>query len=355
MRGITRRELLRLGGTTAGMAALMTLLGCSTRPNDNDATPVAEPASEPTSEEVLEPARDWESHEGGGPVVYFTPNISPAGLVAAYEALGTQLPGKVGVKISTGQGEHSNYLRPEFIADLVHLVDGDIVECNTAFSGSRGITESHLRIIEQRGFPSVANTVILDGEADMEIPVANGRHLQGNLVGARLDDYSGHLVLSHFKGHVNGGFGGAIKNMSIGYASKAGKSRIHTAGAHDSEWLSYGGAEQDDFLESMAEAAKSVVDHVGAENIAYVNVMNRLSVDCDCDPNPREPTMADIGILSSLDPVALDCACADLVYAASDGADLVGRIESLNGWHTLEYGEQIGLGSMGYTLVALDA
>ena len=352
MAALTRREVIQLGTAAAGLAVLAPILGCASEEKApeqaaDEATKPQEAAPEEASEDTAEES------VASGPAVYFTPDISPAGLVAAYQALGITLPGKVGVKISTGQGAHSNYLRPEFIADLVHLVDGDIVECNTAFEGSRGITESHLRVIEERGFPKVANTVILDADADIELPVEGGRHLKGNLVGAKLDDYAGHLVLSHFKGHVNGGFGGAIKNMSIGYASKAGKSRIHTAGAWDSEWLSHGGAEQNDFLESMAEAAKSIVDHVGSPNIAYVNVMNRLSVDCDCDPNPREPTMADIGILSSLDPVALDCACADLVYAASDGTDLIERIESLNGWHTLEYGEQIGLGVMDYTLVTI--
>ena len=354
MKELTRREVINLGTAAAGLALLAPVLGCAA---DVDKDAVIPASPDAPADSVPEPAEasgvTQGAHATGGPSVYFTPDISPTGLVAAYQALGIELPGKVGVKISTGQGSHSNYLRPEFIADLVHLVDGDIVECNTAFEGSRGITETHLKVIEERGFPKIAKTVILDAESDIELPVEGGRHLTGNLVGAKLDDYAGHLVLSHFKGHVNGGFGGAIKNMSIGYASKAGKSRIHTAGAWDSEWLSHGGAEQDDFLESMAEAAKSVVDHVGKDNIAYVNVMNRLSVDCDCDPNPREPTMADIGILSSLDPVALDCACADLVYLASDGADLVERIESLNGWHTLEYGSQIGLGSMDYTLCVL--
>ena len=353
MKELTRRDVLRLGAAAAGLTALAPILGCvpggsGKAPESAGISSAAESVASTSSVSSSAAARG-----GSGPTVYFTPDISPAGLVAAYGALGIALPGKVGVKISTGEGDRSNYLRPDFIADLVHLVDGDIVECNTAFDSTRGNTDSHMQLIERRGFPIVANTVILDGDADVELPVTGGRHLRGNLVGAKLDDYSGHLVLSHFKGHVNGGFGGAIKNMSIGYASKAGKSRIHTAGAHDSNWLSYGGAPQDDFLESMAEAAKSVVDHVGPANIAYVNVMNRLSVDCDCDPSPREPTMADIGILSSLDPVALDCACADLVYAASDGADLVARIESLNGWHTLDYGEQIGLGSKDYALVAI--
>ena len=289
------------------------------------------------------------------PIVYMTTDISPEGLIAVYEALGRSADGEnVAVKISTGEGDaQNNYLRPELIGDFVQSIDGTIVECNTAVGGRRSSTAMHYQIAEDHGFTAIAPVVIMDETDDMEIPVTGGRHLQSDRVGAHFADYDFQVVLSHFKGHLNGGFGGAIKNMSIGYASSAGKNRIHTAGAADTAWLSFGGAAQDDFLESMAEAAKAVADYCG-DNILYINVMNRLSVDCDCMANPREPTMADIGILASLDPVALDQACVDLVYAAPDGQALVQRIESLNGQHTLDYGQEIGLGSKDYILINID-
>ncbi len=288
------------------------------------------------------------------PVVYFTSDISPEGLSAVYNALDRKAVGNnIAVKLHTGEGEESNYLRPELIKDFVQGLDATIVECNTAVGGRRAGTAMHYQVAQERGFTAIAPVVILDENGSMELPVQNGKHLSGDLVGEHFADYDFYVVLSHFKGHLNGGFGGAIKNMSIGFASSAGKNRIHTAGECDTAWLSYGGADQDDFLESMAEAAKAVSDRCG-DNILYINVMNRLSVDCDCDPTPREPTMADIGILASLDPVALDQACVDLVYAAPDGQDLVARIESLNGQHTLDYGQEIGLGSREYDLVRLD-
>ena len=291
----------------------------------------------------------------GHPVVYFTSDISPEGLVAVYEALGRSADGhNTAVKISTGEGDtQNNYLRPELIGDLVQMINGTIVECNTAVGGRRSSTALHYQVAKDHGFTDIAPVVIMDEYDDMEIPVTGGKHLTSDLVGAHFADYDFQVVLSHFKGHLNGGFGGAIKNMSIGYASSAGKNRIHTAGATDKAWLSFGGAEQDDFLESMAEAAKAVSDYCG-DNILYINVMNRLSVDCDCMANPREPEMADIGILASLDPVALDQACVDLVYAAPDGQSLIRRIESLNGQHTLDYGQEIGLGSKEYILVNID-
>ena len=327
------------------MVLLISLLmfGCSSKENGNPA-PVEEPA-------VSDQAETLNSEEA---LVYFTADISPEGLMAVYEALGKKADGgNTAVKISTGEGTESNYLRPELIKDLVHSVDGTIVECNTAFSGRRANTALHYQVAEDRGYTAIAPVVIMDENGDMEIPVNGGKHLKADLVGKHFPDYDFYVILSHFKGHLNGGFGGAIKNMSIGLASSAGKNRIHTAGGRDSAWLSYGNIEQDDFLESMAEAAKAVADYCDGD-IIYINVMNRLSVDCDCDPTPREPTMADIGILASLDPVALDQACVDLVYAAEDGQDLVARIESLNGQHTLDYGAQIGLGTKNYQLVNLD-
>ena len=288
------------------------------------------------------------------PIVLFTSDISPTGLNNIYKALGREAKGNnVAVKISTGEGKESNNLKPEFIGDFVKQINGTIVECNTAVGGRRANTMRHYQLAKEKGYNDIANVVIMDDEKDIEIPVVGGKHLKNDLVGGHFTDFDFHVVLSHFKGHLNGGFGGAIKNLSIGYASSAGKNRIHTGGKSDSAWLRFGAAEQDDFLESMAEAAKAVVDYCN-DKIIYINVMNRLSVDCDCVPTPREPTMADIGILASLDPVALDKACVDLVYAAPDGQDLINRIESLNGTHTLDYAEEIGLGSKTYSLINID-
>ena len=287
------------------------------------------------------------------PTVYFTEDISPEGLSAVYNALGRKAEGEnVAVKLHTGEGTASNNLEPDLIKDLVQGIDATIVECNTAAGGKRANTAMHYQVAEERGYTAIAPVMILDENGSIELPVENGKHLTTDLVGEHFGDFDFYVILSHFKGHLNGGFGGAIKNMSIGLASSAGKNRIHTAGLKDAGWFSYA-AEQDDFLESMAEAAKAVADSCG-ENILYINVMNRLSVDCDCDPTPREPTMADIGILASLDPVALDQACVDLVYAAPDGQALIDRIESLNGQHTLDYGQEIGLGSKDYDLVKID-
>ena len=323
---------------------VLALTGCGEKKTDELAE---EPVKVGSAAHVPDPDED-------SPVVYFTSDISPAGLEAVYNALDRAASGEnVAVKLHTGEGTDSNYLRPELIKDFIQGLGADIVECNTAVGGRRASTAMHYQVAKDRGFTDIANVVILDENGSIELPVTNCVHLKGDLVGAHFNDYDFYVVLSHFKGHLNGGFGGAIKNMSIGFASSAGKNRIHTAGARDTAWLSYGTVEQDDFLESMAEAAKAVADCCG-EHILYINVMNRLSVDCDCDPTPREPTMADIGILASLDPVALDQACVDLVYAAPDGADLVARIESLHGQHTLDYGEEIGLGSRDYQLVDLD-
>jgi uncharacterized Fe-S center protein len=284
------------------------------------------------------------------PTVYMTTDITPAGLMAVYEALGRKPAEgqKVAVKITTGEGVNSNHLRPDFIKDLVSAVNGDIVECNTAYGGSRASTAMHYQVARDRGYTNIATVVIMDESATMDIPVRNGRRLNINRVGARFADYQFHVVLSHFKGHAMAGFGGALKNMSIGYGSTAGKCRIHTGGASStSPW----GGDQNTFLESMAEAAKSIVDYAGNENYIYINVMNRLSVDCDCDANPAHPTMADIGILASLDPVALDKACLDLVDAAPDGNDLRRRISSQNGKLTVTHAAEIGLGSLEYELV----
>ena len=286
------------------------------------------------------------------PIVYMTTDISPEGLMAVYEALNWAPTGNVAVKLSTGEPPASNYLRPELIADLVQSVNGTIVECNTAYGGSRAETAMHYQVAEDHGFTAIADFQIQDENGSMTLPVEGGTRLTENYVGAAFADYDSYLVLSHFKGHSMAGYGGAIKNISIGLGSSEGKAWIHSGGtSRTNPW----GGEQDAFLEAMAEAGKSVSDYLGnGERIVYINVMNRLSVDCDCDGNPAEPDMHDIGILASTDPVALDQACIDLVYAAEDGQSLINRIESRNGLHTLEHAEAIGLGSRIYELVSID-
>jgi hypothetical protein len=242
-------------------------------------------------------------------------------------------------------------LHPEFIGQLVEDVKGTIVECNTAYPGRRADTESHQRAIEEHGFTAIAPTDIMDADGDMSLPIVGGKHLDEVLVGSHFADYDFVINLAHFKGHAMGGFGGVLKNMAIGIASKKGKSLVHSAGT---QTTGFGmGTPQDDFLESMAESAKGIADYMG-ENILYIDVMNNLSVDCDCDSSPAEPTMKDIGILASLDPVALDQACVDLVYAAPDGEDLIERMESRNGVHILEHAEEIGFGTRQYELISID-
>lgn len=238
----------------------------------------------------------------GTPVVYMTREITPEGLMAVYQALQWEPQGRVAVKLSTGEPPASNYLRPELIAGLVQSLDGTIVECNTAYGGSRAETAMHYQVAEDHGFTAIADFQILDEEGSMTLPVQGGTRLSENYVGAAFEDYDSYLVLSHFKGHSMAGYGGAIKNISIGLGSSEGKAWIHSAGSSlTNPW----GGDQDAFLESMAEAGKSVSDYLGNQ-IVYINVMNRLSVDCDCDGNPAEPDMHDIGILASTDPVALD-------------------------------------------------
>lgn len=286
------------------------------------------------------------------PTVYMTTDISPTGIMEAYKALNWQPSGNVAVKLSTGEAGNTHYLSPDLIKDLVQLVDGTIVECNTAYGGSRASTAMHMQVAKDHGFTDIANVDIMDADGYIGIPVEGGTHLTENLVGANFENYDSFLVLSHFKGHAMGGFGGAIKNISIGIASSNGKNRIHTAGASDTSFM---GGDQDAFLESMAEAGKSISDYLeNGQKIVYISVMNHLSVDCDCDGNPAEPDMHDIGILASTDPVALDQACVDLIYSADDGQSLINRIESRNGIHTLEHAQAIGLGNREYNLVSLD-
>lgn len=283
------------------------------------------------------------------PVVYMTSEISADGLVNIYNALGASPSGKIAVKLSTGE-PGSNYLRTDLIGDLVKSFnDPTIVECNTAYGGSRSNTAMHYQVAKDHGYTDIANVDIMDENGSMTLPVTGGDNLTENYVGENFANYDYFVVLSHFKGHAMAGFGGAIKNISIGIASSEGKAHIHSGGTGGSMWS----GEQDAFLESMAEAGKSVVDYLH-RNILYINVMNRLSVDCDCDGSPSEPDMHDIGILASFDPVALDQACVDLVYSAADGQSLIKRTESRNGIHTLEQAEKIGLGSRAYDLVRID-
>ena len=284
--------------------------------------------------------------------VYFTKEISPAALERIYQALGTQLRGKVAVKISTGEPGGHNFLQPALIAPLVQQLSGTIVECNTAYEGRRNTTDEHWKAIQEHGFPDIAPCDIMDEEGEMPLLVTNGTHLSENFVGSHLAGYDSMLVLSHFKGHLMGGFGGALKNISIGIASSHGKAHIHGVGVPEEMWT----ADHDSFLECMADAAKSVVEYLGRRNMAFVNVANRLSVDCDCDSNPHEPEMADIGIFASLDPVAVDQASVDAVYASPDPgkAALIERMESRHGIHTVETACALGVGTREYELISLD-
>ena len=306
-------------------------------------------------EEIAEDVEDTEAGEEAGAApakIYFTSDISAQGLLRIYEALGWEPGGKCAVKISTGEPPASNYLRPELIVDLVQRVDGTIVECNTAYGGSRASSAMHRQVAEDHGFTQIAEFDLMDEEGDTEWPVADGIRLDRIIVGSHAENYTDWVILSHFKGHAMAGFGGAIKNVGIGISSARGKVLVHSAGTRTSGSIMH--SEQDEWLEALAEMVKGFRDHVGEEHIIYINVMNRLSVDCDCDGNPAEPDIHDIGILAGFDPVALDQACVDLVYQAEGNASLVNRIESRNGLHTLEHGQEIGLGSRTYELVSID-
>lgn len=348
---------------TAFVLLLCLLTGCSksgttgmeTSSTDRHITdPVRSPAGSPAAQTVEETERiNMETDETKEtPAVYMTTDISPEGLKKVYDALGRNLTGNVAVKLSTGEAGGSYYLSPDLIKELVQSVNGTIVECNTAYGGSRANTAMHRQVAEDHGFTAIANVDIMDENGSMSIPVTGGQNLTEDLVGANLKNYDSMMVLSHFKGHAMGGFGGAIKNISIGVGSAEGKLLIHSGGKSRNSW---GGGSQDAFLEAMAEAASAVIDYMGEENMLYISVMNNLSVDCDCDSSPAEPDMHDIGILASLDPVALDQACVDLVYAAPDGDSLIERMESRNGIHTLEHAELIGAGSRSYELISMDS
>jgi len=310
----------------------------------------AAPAPEATEEPLTFPGPE-DAVGSGLPKVYMTEEITAESLIEVYKALGATPQGKIAVKLSTGE-PGSNYLRTDLIGDLVTSFDSPtIVECNTAYGGSRSNTAMHYEVAAEHGYTDIASVDIMDEDGSMTLPVIGGDNLTENYVGSHFANYDYFVVLSHFKGHSMAGFGGAIKNISIGIASSEGKAHIHSGGTGGSMW----GGDQDAFLESMAEAGKAVSDYLdNGQRILYINVMNRLSVDCDCDSSPTEPDMHDIGILASFDPVAVDQACIDLVYNAEDGQSLINRIESRNGLHTLEQAEKIGLGTREYELVRID-
>lgn len=306
--------------------------------------------------QAQEPSTKETTGNAGLPKVYFIKEINPENLVKVYEALGRKAEGKVAVKLSTGEPGGHNFLQPALIAPLVKEVNGTIVECNTAYGGGRANTEAHLKAAADHGFTAIAKVDIMDADGEVSLPVKGGKHLKEDFVGKNYLNYDFTVVLSHFKGHAMGGFGGAIKNISIGIASSGGKAWIHSAGTTKDVGKVWGNLPpQDDFLESMTEAAKAITDHCG-DKILYISVANNLSVDCDCDSSPEDPKMGDIGILASLDLVALDRACTDLVRSSKDHGKihLIERIDSRHGMHTLDYAEQLGMGSQKYELVEIN-
>lgn len=280
--------------------------------------------------------------------VFFSKEITPEKVVEMYKLAGKELQGKVAVKLHSGEEGNQNFLRPDFWKPVIEYVDGTVVECNTAYEGSRNTTEKHLKTLEKHGWSKYFNVDLLDAEGpDLELSIPKGKRIQKNYVGKDIVNYDSMLVLSHFKGHPMGGYGGAIKQLSIGVASSFGKAYIHGAGEPEKIWTS----DHNSFLESMADAAMSVIEYFKG-NLVYVNVMKNMSVDCDCCAVAEDPCMKDIGILVSLDPVAIDQACLDLVYASDDpGRDhLLERIESRNGVHTIEAAAALGYGSREYEL-----
>ncbi len=291
--------------------------------------------------------------------VYFTPTITSDSLIAIYRALGVELPGKVGIKVSTGERGAKGYLKAALIAPLIQQLQGTIIECNTAYAGARNTVADHLVVAQEHGFTNFAEVDIMDADGEMKIPVNAGKHLKYNLIGTHFDRYDSILNLAHGKGHAMGGFGANLKNQSIGIASRNGKAYIHTAGAtEDPDELWNKLPEQIDFIESMAEAATAVADYLQAQHkpIAYITIMNMLSVDCDCDAHQSNPIMADLGIVASLDPVANDQAFVDMIWQSSDpGAEkLRERIDRQLGREILPYAESLGLGTRSYELINID-
>jgi uncharacterized Fe-S center protein len=334
---LDRREFLKALGVGVGAAAICSV-GCAHGANDET---IPEPDPNPTP------------GNGEKSLVYMTQSITSAGLIAAYKATGSEVEGRVAVKISTGEPGGHHFLSPDLIRDLVQSVNGTIVECNTAYGGRRSSTASHKQAAAAHGFTAIADVDIMDEQGAISLPVTGGRRLTENFVGSHFANYDSFLVLSHFKGHAMAGFGGALKNISIGIASTEGKCLIHTGGrSRTSPW----GGEQTAFLESMAEASQAVISRLNGK-ILYVNLMNNLSIDCDCDSSPAAPELDDIGILASTDPVALDKACVDLIYAADAqrSASLRRRIESQRGTVVLTHAESLGLGNQQYEIVNIDS
>ena len=282
--------------------------------------------------------------------VYFTKNITPESVIKIYEAFGVELPGKVGVKVHSGEVGNQNFIKPQFWKPMIDKVKGTIIECNTAYEGKRNTSEAHWETMKLHGWTDVAKVDLMDEEGEIALPIKNGKHIKTNYVGNHLKNYDSILVLSHFKGHPMGGFGGALKNISIGIASSYGKTYIHGVGKPEDFWTS----DHDSFLEAMADAAKSVVEYFKG-NMAFINVMCNMSVDCDCCAVAADPKIGDIGILASLDPIALDQACVDLVYKSEDEgkSHLIERMESKNGIHTVEAAADLGFGSREYELIKL--
>lgn len=293
--------------------------------------------------------------------VYMTTEISPESLIRIYEALGVKAEGRVAVKISSGEAGGDHYLHPELIGPFVKHVNGKLVECNTAYPGSRMLTEDHLKTIEEHGFNTIGGVDIMDAEGDMRLPVRDTTYMHYNIVGSHLANYDFMINLAHFKGHAMGGFGGVLKNASIGVASTAGKTYIHSNGKTvdaSKLWENIDPADQDKFLECMATAASAVHDYFKGK-VLYIAVMNNISIDCDCDSHPAAPELKDMGILASTDPVALDQACYDLIYnhqntEGDDATSLKARIDKQHGIHTVEHAEKIGLGTRKYTIIKID-
>lgn len=284
--------------------------------------------------------------------IYFTKEISPESVVKMFEQVGVPLNGKVAVKLHSGEKGNQNYLRPEFVKAIVNHVNGTVVECNTAYEGARNTTERHKKLMEEHGWTKYFDVDLMDATGpDLVLEIPDGKVIQKNYVGKNLADYDAMLVLSHFKGHPMGGYGGALKQLSIGCASSYGKAFIHGAGDYEAGFM----GDHNGFLESMADAASSVADYF-QNNLVYINIMCNMSVDCDCCAVAEDPCMKDIGILAGTDPVAIDQACLDLVYASDDpGRDhLVERIESQNGIHTIEAAAELGVGTRAYELISVD-
>ena len=287
--------------------------------------------------------------------VYFTRVLEPSSLIKLYKELGVELPGKVAVKLHSGEKGNQNYLKPEFVKEIINYVNGTVVECNTAYDGARDTTEKHIELMKEHGWSNFFTVDILDSENDIVLENPNGEIIKKNYVGENIKNYDSMLVLSHFKGHPMGGFGGALKNISIGLASSKGKRYIHCNGVENASYEDMFSADHDSFLKSMADACKTIKDYY-QENIVYINSMVNMSVDCDCCATAKDPSMKDIGILASTDPVALDQACIDLVYNSTDpGRDeLVERIELRNGLLTISAAEKQNVGNREYELINID-